>query len=276
MRITAVVTMALALTLAAGQGAQAAEPIDYVALGDSFAAGPWIPPNDTNPDCRRSTSNYPHVAAKALGARLVDVSCSGATIGDFSSNQFPSTPPQYAALNEGVELVTLTIGGNDIGLFGDVIKCLNLLPEPLGTSCKDRLTAGGVDQLHTRVDALTTVFGTALDTIRQRAPHAKIMVVGYATFIKPGGCFPVQPIWGKDADYIQGTLFYLNAMLRTETERRGGTFVDTATLTVDHDTCALPRDRYLEGVIPGSAAAPLHPNAKGMAVFGKAVATAAS
>ncbi|GGV36775.1 hypothetical protein GCM10010182_71220 [Actinomadura cremea] len=36
-----------------------------------------------------------------------------------------------------------------------------------------------------------------------------------------------------------------------------------------------PADRYLEGLIPTSPATPLHPNAKGMAVFGAAVADAA-
>ena len=38
--------------------------------------------------------------------------------------------------------------------------------------------------------------------------------------------------------------------------------------------CAAPQEKYLEGVLPTSVAAPLHPNARGMAAFGHAIAGA--
>ena len=78
MRIVA--GLALVATLVAGTtAAQADDTLDYVALGDSAAAGPLIPNQDPALWCLRSDQNYPQVAAKLLGARLTDVTCSGSS-----------------------------------------------------------------------------------------------------------------------------------------------------------------------------------------------------
>ncbi len=70
--------------------ATAQEPLDYVALGDSAAAGPLIPNQDLNLACLRSHTNYPRIAA----ARLVDRTCSEVAIDDFSGRQHGFLPPQ--------------------------------------------------------------------------------------------------------------------------------------------------------------------------------------
>src|ERR1051326_4231915 len=60
----------------------------YVALGDSYTAGPFIPVQQDDPvGCLRSDHNYPHLVAAILGFRLRDVSCSGATTQDMTSPQ---------------------------------------------------------------------------------------------------------------------------------------------------------------------------------------------
>jgi lysophospholipase L1-like esterase len=263
---------ALAVTvLSINWSAQAAEQIDYVALGDSAAAGPLIP-NQSDLACLRSDNNYPAVAAKALGAKLKDVTCSGATAAHFTGWQFGTVPPQFNALNAGTDLVSITIGGNDVSLVQAALGCVNLLPEPLGSSCADKMTAGGKDQLGTAIAAWAPKLGQAIEQIKTRAPHAKIVVAGYATYIQRNGCWPLQPIWARDANYIQGSVNKLSAAMRDQAVAHGATFVDIAAVSVGHDTCAA--DRYIEGMIPTSAAAPLHPNAKGMAAFGAAVAAA--
>ena len=53
-------------------------PRVIAALGSSFAAGPTIEPM-ADVDAMRSTRNYPHLLAAALGAHLVDLTVSGAT-----------------------------------------------------------------------------------------------------------------------------------------------------------------------------------------------------
>jgi lysophospholipase L1-like esterase len=271
MAFTALIAGALALPAATAQ----ADAFTYVAMGDSAAAGPLIPNQDPNLPCLRSDQNYPHVAAAALGARLTDVTCSGATVGDFSGHQFGFEPAQYDALTPGTDLVSVTIGGNDIGLVQQVLGCINLLPEPLGLSCKARLTAGGHDQLAEAAAKWAPKLGAAIDEIHRRAPHAKVLVTGYGTYIRKGGCRPVQPIWGRDSDYVQSSLGKLNAAIAGQARAHGASYVDLAAVSAGHDTCATPSQRYLEGLIPTSPAAPLHPNARGMAAFGAALADSA-
>lgn len=252
-----------------------ADTLEYVAMGDSAAAGPLVPDQDPNLACLRSDHDYPHVAAAALGADLTDVTCSGATTGDFAGHQFGFEAPQYDALKTSTDLVSVTIGANDVGIAGQVIACINLLPEPIGLSCEDRLTAGGHDRLAEAAQALAPKLGAALDEIHRRAPHAKVLVTGYGTYIRKGGCWPTQPIWGRDGDYLQASLGKLDDVIASQARTHDASYVDFAATSVGHDTCAAPEDRYLEGLIPTAPAAPLHPNARGMAAFGAAVVTSA-
>jgi lysophospholipase L1-like esterase len=255
--------------------AATSEPLNYVALGDSYAAAPLVLPIDTSDlRCSRSLADYPHAAAKALGAKLTDVSCSGATVDDFNTSQFPGTKPQYDALNRDTDIVSVTIGGNDSEMVQSALGCLNLLPKPVGSSCAARYTKDGTDLLKTRIDAWAPAFGAALDRIGEQAPKAKVFVVGYGNYIRPGGCYPTQPIWDVDADYIQGKVNYLSTTLKTVAQKHGATFVDTYSIGVGHDTCAAPADRYMEGLMPTHAALPLHPNAAGSHVIGQSLAEA--
>lgn len=249
-------------------------PLEYVAMGDSSAAGPLVPDLDPDLACVRSTTNYPNVAADLLGAELVDVTCSGAELSDLSGWRFGLLPPQLDALSPGTDLVTLSLGGNDVGLFGAALSCLNVLPEPAGSSCADRFTAGGRDRLAEAVETTRGDFRAALDGIGRRAPAAELLVTGYGTYFRPGGCHPREPVWGRDADYVQASVDALSAMIEEETASYGGTYVDLAALSEGHDVCARPREKFYEGLVPSSAAAPLHPNAAGMAAFGAAVAEA--
>ncbi|MFI9813704.1 SGNH/GDSL hydrolase family protein [Saccharothrix variisporea] len=250
--------------------------LEYVALGDSAAAGPLIPNQELmDLGCLRSTRNWPSVLAARLGATTFrDVSCSGATTEHLTTSQLTFTgpqPPQLDALTPTTDLVTLTIGGNDIGLVGVALGCINALPEPLGFSCKDRLTAGG-DQIAAKIDAYAAEFGAGLDAIRARAPQAEIVVVGYGTYIRPGGCHPKEPIWARDADYLQGSVHRLNTVLGKVSADHGARFVDIEPPSVGHDVCAPISEKWFEGLLPTSVAAPLHPNARGMAGIGGFIA----
>jgi lysophospholipase L1-like esterase len=251
------------------------EPLSYVALGDSFAASPLVPPADHSHQlCLRSLADYPHITAKALHAQLTDVSCSGATVGHFRTAQYPGTAPQYDALTPDTDIVSVTIGGNDTGLLATTLSCMNVLPKPAGTSCAAENTVGGTDRVKAGIDAWAPAFDTALNTIRQRAPHAQVFVVGYGNYLRPGGCFPTQPLWDVDADYIQREVNHLSATLQHKAERHDATFVDTYALGTGHDACAAPADRYTEGLLPTHSAAPLHPNAHGAKAVASALAAA--
>ena len=100
-------------------GAAGASAANWAGLGDSYAAGPLIPSQQLNPlGCLRSDHNFAHLAAATLGRSLADASCSGAKTDDMTAPQEVtpgSNPPQFNALTTDTQIVTLQIGGNDIG-----------------------------------------------------------------------------------------------------------------------------------------------------------------
>lgn len=247
----------------------------YVALGDSYTSSPLTGPlAGPPPGCLRSTNNYPHLVATATGARLTDVSCSGAQTRDFSSAQAVqggSNPAQYRALGLRTRLVTVGIGGNDIG-FSDIVRaCVS--PTPFGTPCRDRYTAGGTDQIRARIDVLSGRLKTVLAQVHARSPLATVLIVGYPAILPPTGpgCYPVVPYTAGDVDYLRGVLGYLNQTIAGAAGARDATYVDTYTPTIGHDVCQLPGVKWIEGIVPTAPAAPVHPNALGAAALSRAV-----
>ena len=253
----------------------------YVSLGDSYAAGPLIPPQTSLPlGCLRSDRNYPSVLAGTLGAaEHVDVSCSGATTAELGHPQrtrLGTNPAQLDAVTARTDVVTLTIGGNDIGFAEIIRECATRSPlKPGGAACREHYTADG-DQLAARIAAAAPDVAAALEAVADRAPDATVAVVGYPAILpdQGPGCFPVVPLTAGDVAYLRDTEKGLNAMLAREAKRAGATFVDTYTPTIGHDMCTPPGTKWVEGLVPTAPAAPVHPNALGMTAMASAVADA--
>lgn len=277
--ITVATIGAVALSGSRPAGASAPLNTEYVALGDSYTAGPLIFPMTDTFTCARSALDYPSLLARTLKPVIFrDVSCSSAETSDFShpqpGNVSGTNPPQYDALTANTTLVTVGIGGNDVGLVDLAESCLNLLPAPLGKSCAAKYTAGGTDVYAQKIAAFAHTYGTVIDAIHARSPQAKILMVGYPTAIKPGGCFPVQPVLAPDATYVQAKIDQLNAAMAGQAAAHDATYVDLRTSTVGHDSCQMPGVRWLEGLIPLSPALPLHPNVLAMENAAKVIAAA--
>jgi hypothetical protein len=83
--------VAVAVVLTPPGAAGAADPVVYVALGDSFTSGPLVLPHDTThvpQDCGQSARNYPHLVALQLGVdALREVSCGSAEIDHLAEPQ---------------------------------------------------------------------------------------------------------------------------------------------------------------------------------------------
>ncbi|WP_330252634.1 SGNH/GDSL hydrolase family protein [Nocardia sp. NBC_00565] len=280
--IATTMTLGASVAIAGQATADPAEGVHYVALGDSFAAGAGVFPQADITTCLRSAVNYPSLVAKELGvATFKDVTCGGATLDELTEPQrgivSGAAAPQFDALTPDTTLVTMTMGGNDIGLAKQALLCGNLLPEPNGTSCADAFTADGVDTFAERTTALAPVYGTAIDEIRSRAPQATVVIVGYPTASQPGACPAQQPAWPRDADYLQAVLVNLNALLRKVSAEHGAIFVDTATSSIGHDMCAAPEEQWINGLIPSLSTpsfVPLHPNTFGEENIAKQVVAA--
>lgn len=246
-------------------------PSSYVALGDSYAAGPLIPLQTGLPaGCLRSNRNYPALVARGLGITdFRDVSCSSATtehLGGPQNVPLGVNPPQLDALGTDTELVTLTMGGNDIG-FGEIIqKCATVSSTDLrGAACKDFYGRSGSDELTGRIEGTASKISDAIDEVRSRSANARVAVVGYPAILPDTGpgCYPIVPFSPGDTAYLRETTKKLNAMLAEQAANAGVDFVDTYTPTIGHDVCQLPGKKWIEGLVPTSPAAPVHPNVQG-------------
>lgn len=179
------VAAVIALFAVAAPGASAAT---YTALGDSYAAGPLIPNQSLNPlGCLRSDHDYAHLTAAAKGLTLTDVSCSGATTNDMTEAQNVEpgpNPPQFNGLNASTNVVSVTIGGNDIGFTEIIESCITY--NPFSTPCKDKYDPGGHDQLAERIANAAPKVAAVLQGIHARSPNARVFVVNYPDILPSG------------------------------------------------------------------------------------------
>lgn len=161
--VLAACTAALPLTLAASP---ASAGVNYVALGDSYSsglgAGNYI---SSSGSCYRSYNAYPQLWASANApSSYAFVACSGAKTTDVISSQL-------SYLNSSTTLVSMTIGGNDVGFASTMETCV------LGT------TSDCVSAINTAENEMQTQLPGELDTlytdIHSRAPNAHVVVLGY-------------------------------------------------------------------------------------------------
>jgi lysophospholipase L1-like esterase len=254
----------------------------YVALGDSYTAGALIPePTGTPQACLRSNHDYPSLVAAGIHpASFRNASCSGAVTGNMAGPQtvyLGPNPPQFNVLTPATSLVTLQIGGNDIGFLGIVEHCAELsVTNPAGAPCKDHLTSGGTDQLANAIQQTAPKVAWVLQAIHQRAPGARVLLVGYPVILPNTGhgCWPVMPVAYGDVPYLRGVELKLNKMLAGEAAANGATYVNTYTDSIGHDVCQVPGVKWVEGLVPTSPAAPFHPNALGEQAMAKQVLAA--
>lgn len=252
--------LALALVAPASQAA-----LRYVALGDSYSAASGVLPLDPfAPQCLRSSRNYPHVIAAASGAQLKDVTCGAAETGDYFESQYPGVAPQLDAVKPDTQLVTMTIGGNDSGVFIEtILSCgsAGLTTLGQGSPCKDRYGSSFEDTIdNTTFPSLVR----ALDAVQAKAPAAEVAILGYP-WIMPasGGCFTKMPIAEGDVPYVRGIQATLNDAVRRAAAATGATYVDLNAVSEGHDACQPIGIRWVEPVLQGTNPVIVHPNALG-------------
>jgi lysophospholipase L1-like esterase len=66
-----------------------------------------------------------------------------------------------------------------------------------------------------------------------------------------------------DVPYMRDTELQLNAMLAAAAAQAGVSYVNIYNGTIGHDACQPSSVKWVEGLIPTSLAAPMHPNAAG-------------
>lgn len=167
-------------TVANSQGRPTAK---YIALGDSFSSGEGAPPfeADTNTPnvntCHRSTVAYPRIIAGSnvsIPALSEDSfrACSGAITANVTDiEQWNENIQLDWRPDATTEVVTITIGGNDIG-FGSFAEACVM------SSC-DTGTAAYNSTLNKINNELPGKLEATYKNILRYAPNAKIYVAGY-------------------------------------------------------------------------------------------------
>jgi lysophospholipase L1-like esterase len=237
--------------------------LKYVALGDSYTAAPLVPVTDVANGCFRSSSNYPSIVAKKLGAKLDDRSCGAAETADFEKSQYPDVPAQLSALKADDDVVTVGIGGNDEKVFGQLVqRCPSLkASDPNGSPCRAAMNASGKDALLSALDRTGTIVTRLLREVHQRAPKAQVLVVGYPQIVSAAHTCGELPLAKGDYAYAEQVNFALTQMLHKAATATHSTYVDVWAASKNHDICA--SDPWINGSVDNEkASARYHPFAK--------------
>jgi lysophospholipase L1-like esterase len=244
--VLAILTVLLAVTLGAIP-ARAADPFEYVALGDSYAAGVGAP--GAAGWCLRSPHGYPQLwKDRNTVSTFSFVACGAATTDDVLRNQ-------VSALHRGTDLVSITIGGNDAGFAPTVISCV--VAADSGCTAAVRVARAYI------AGVLPGRLDTTYAAVRRRAPDARVVVLGYPRlFDVAGGCgsggmsLPKRRALNAAADQLA-------EMVRSRAAAAGFTYADVRAAFDGHGICgSSPWINALSALQPLDS---FHPNAAGYA-----------
>ena len=194
-----------------------------MALGDSYSSGDGAGSYGTSGSCDRSADAYPQQWANANDpASFSFVACAGATVSDVLNSQVSS-------LSAGTTLVSISIGGNDVGFSAVMATCV-LAPT---STCESAVS--GAETLV--ADLLPAELNTALQTIRRDAPAARVVVLGYPEFYdlsRSSGCAGLST---ADRSTLNQGADQLDSALSAAAARNGDTFADVRSQFAGHELC---------------------------------------
>jgi lysophospholipase L1-like esterase len=172
--VSIVAALAGFVTIGALPAAADSPAVQYVALGDSYAAGQGALPYLNS--CLQSTKGYPALLDSEKHIHLqANETCTGAETSEVADT--------LSALNRGTRLVTLTVGAANLDVSGVAAACTTGTLE----ECQMKIAAarallpaelGGPSVLG---DLLTSLFAEVVDA----APRARVVVTGYPLLFAP-------------------------------------------------------------------------------------------
>lgn len=237
--VVAVAAVGLATPASAAAG-------KYVALGDSYSSGTGAGSYGNSGACKRSANSYPQLWANANApSAFAFVACSGAVTSDVLNNQ-------VSAITSDTALVTISVGGNDAG-FADVM-----------TTCNTSSDATCVSRNQQAQDFARTTLPGRLNNvytqIRNRAPSARVIVLGYPHIYQLGGSCWIGLSETKRAAINQSS-DVLAQVIAGRAAAYGFTFLDARPSFDGHEICA-SGTRWINSVTwPVDES--YHPNAAG-------------
>lgn len=212
--------------------AHAASTVRYVALGDSYSSGVGAG-NYTaeSGSCQRSTSAYSALwATEKAPASYVSVACSGATTTTVINSQ-------VSALSASTTLVSITIGGNDMG-FSNIMTTCALYGT---TQCVAAIQAAE-DKARSQLNGL---LDNVYNAVSSHAPNAKVVVLSYPVFYYLNNPLCIG-LSGTSRAKINEGINLIDDMTRTRAQAHGFVFADVRSIFVGHQLCS--GDKWLHAL----------------------------
>ncbi len=252
--------LSLVTTAPADAGSRHSRSLSYVALGDSYAAG--FGAGKYVNDCFQSRRGYPALLDRQTRASLrANATCNGATTQTVLTTQLSALTPR-------TQLVTLTVGGNDLG-FAAVATACAAGPTVACQAAIDRALELLAPQ-STGPSVLATRLATTYGAVASAAPRADILVTGYPYLFEPP--VPGQPN-AAIVLALNNATAALNATIKATVAASAAagveiTYVDVVAGFAGH---GIGSERpFLHATGPDA----LHPTARGYRVYAKALTRA--
>jgi lysophospholipase L1-like esterase len=229
----------------------ASAPVNYVALGDSYSSG--LGAGDiisSSGSCDRSSVAYPKLWASAHApASFAFVACAGATTSTVLATQL-------SALSAATTLVSITIGGNDVG-FQSVMETCVL--HSTSTCVRAVTTAEGevASQLPGELDSV-------LAAISSHAPAAKVVVLDYPQLYDLSRSSLCIGLSTTDRTDLNQAATLLDGQIQAGAARHGDRFADVRAVFAGHQNCDGPSS-WLHAVNILDISESYHPTAAGQA-----------
>lgn len=252
---------------------------NYVALGDSYSsgdgAGDYVPETAVPGGCWRSANAYAHLIEEEFdfAGALAFYACSSHR-GAVMLDELGTPESQIERVTEHTSLVTLGIGGNDLGFIPVLRTCIVRMPLLESSVCTEQ-----EEDISQRMDRFEETLATVIQEIRDRAPDARILVLGYPRL------FPEEPpgmyytLTARDQRWLNGVGERFNERIRDVVYRADGEvygsrqtgsveYVNTFSAFSGHEVSA--EDAWLNGIVLGRFGeglrvdrATFHPTAQG-------------
>lgn len=245
---------------------QSPRAIDYLAMGDSFASGEgafnYREGTDNSPNkCHQSLNSYPYILDGVLGVSR-SVACSGAKINNVTgetkngeinqladtkdsdipisriefakSSFFPGVRAQKAFTDQNPQVITLSIGGNDVGFKKIIQACVT--PITSSVNCyelyEDRLSL--VNDINSKYFNLVKTY----QNLKENDPTRRVYVIGYPYIISATGyCDANVRMSERDREFAVQLTDYLDSVVERAAAEAGVFYVDTRQALDGHKLC---------------------------------------
>lgn len=239
----------------------------YVSIGDSFVANGSLASNRSRGECQQATDSVGRLVAERMrNVTFADWACGGADTEDIIA--VTDLGPQIRGLSEKTEYVSISIGGNDEGLFGDMVQACII--GALCTEQDEREAMAKLGRIGPKLDR-------AYAAVREKAPNAKVVVLGYLQLMPrdPAGCFADALTGRTVVDFANRLQDGLNQAIADAAERAGFVMVNRNP-PAGHSVCAPDGRRYvsLTGIGPQDQGIPVHPTLAGRQYTARLIADA--